>query len=110
MLIFEDVNELQIDPELDAWLDYETSQFIENELSDAADSYRQWLADIWDADDPFDLGAEMRAWWNKQVRAFRANSLEQHRRQELIARAAGWHEDFALESRRQLARFSESLS
>jgi hypothetical protein len=106
MLALCDVGELQIDPELAAWLDYETSQFIENELSEAADWHRQRLTDVCGSDDLFDLGAEMRTWWNEQVRAFRIKLVAQHRKDELIGRAADWQEDFELESRRQLAVFN----
>ena len=94
------------EPEIQEWLDEETGQFVET-LSEPAGRYHDWLTNIRDGDDLFDVGAEMRLWWDEQIRPFRSGLLTQHRSEEVTAHG-GWHEDFQLESRRHLAFISNS--
>ena len=98
-----------VDPHVQAWLDYETSQFIDCELSEAADCHHQWLTDVCGSDDLLDVRAEMRAWWNEEVRLFRSELLRERRNEGMAARSGAWHEDFELESRRHLAFLGGSM-
>ena len=108
----DDLCEVRIDQQTREWLDNETREFIENDLEEAAPDYYQWLADICGPDDPFDVYAERRAWWNEQVRSFRSKLLRQHRYEEMVADSGGWtsndgwHEDFELESRKHEQRMA----
>ena len=98
-----------VDPHLQAWLDYETSQLIECELSEAADCHHRWLTDVCGVDDLFVVRAEMRAWWNEQLRLFRSQLLRERQNERRTPLSAAWHEDSELESRRHLAFLSGSM-
>ena len=101
--LLDETCERALDSRVQAWLDYETSQFIECELSEAADCHHRWLTDVCGSDALFDVGAEMRAWWNEQVRLFRAELLRERRNEGVTAPGRTCHEDSELESRRHLA-------